>query len=64
MLFKSNWSLILTTKPRSPNYVLAYWAGGRRRERTARERLWSRHRHAASQIGLLLADSESNSACI
>jgi len=22
MLFKSNWSLVLTTKPRSPNYVL------------------------------------------
>jgi uncharacterized protein (DUF433 family) len=41
-------------KPRSPNYALAYWAGGRRRERTARERLWSRHGRAASQIGTAL----------
>lgn len=50
MLFKSNWSLILTPKPRSPNYALVCWAGGLRLKRTARERLWSRHDRAVSQI--------------
>src|SRR5712691_3979142 len=34
MLFRSNWSLILTTRPRSPNYALVYWAGGPRLKRT------------------------------
>src|SRR5437773_12164138 len=28
MFFKSNWNLILTTKPKLPDYALVCWAGG------------------------------------
>jgi hypothetical protein len=38
MLFRSNWSLIQTTGPRSPIYALVYWAGGLHLKRTALQR--------------------------
>src|SRR5207249_12153731 len=38
MFFKSNWSPILTTKLRLPNYALVCWAGGLQLKRTAMQR--------------------------
>src|SRR6266550_1498830 len=41
MLFRSNWSLILTTRPRSPNYALSYIGPA---DRGSREQRCNSHR--------------------